>query len=289
MNLKQLEYFVAIAEERQVTAAARRLHISQPPLSHELAQLEAELGVQLVRREPRGVSLTPAGRVLYERATTVLALVSAATREVAGAADSMTGTLCLAVASGASGLVPTRRLGELAAHYPDVSIELRGGTTPQVIDLVERGLAEVGVVRTPFKSEGLRCRFAPVEPLVAIMPAAWEAGEELSVAPAQLAGLPIVCDARLASPVEAALAAAGATAQVGCTTDDERTTCAWAAAGMGVGLVPRSMLRVCDTGDCAIKTVSCKELDSRAAVVWKPGRSLSPLAERAIALLGELS
>mgnify|MGYP003371714700 CR=1 FL=1 len=276
MNLKQLEYFVAIAEERQVTAAARRLHISQPPLSHELAQLEAELGVQLVRREPRGVS--------YERATTVLALVSAATREVAGAAGSMTGTLCLAVASGASGLVPTRRLGELAAHYPDVSIELRGGTTPQVIDLVERGLAEVGVVRTPFKSEGLRCRFAPVEPLVAIMPAAWEAGEELSVAPAQLAGLPIVCDARLASPVEA-----GATAQLSCTTDDERTTCAWAAAGMGVGLVPRSMLRVCDTGDCAIKTVSCKELDSRAAVVWKPGRSLSPLAERAIALLGELS
>ena len=58
MNLKQLEYFVAIAEEGQITAAARRLHISQPPLSYELRELERELGTQLVRRGPRGVTLT---------------------------------------------------------------------------------------------------------------------------------------------------------------------------------------------------------------------------------------
>lgn len=65
MNLRQLSYFVAIAEERQLTAAARRLHISQPPLSYELASLERELGVQLVERVPRGVTLTEAGELLY--------------------------------------------------------------------------------------------------------------------------------------------------------------------------------------------------------------------------------
>ena len=58
MNLKQLEYFVAIAEERQITAAARRLNISQPPLSYELRQLESELGVTLVVRGPRQARLT---------------------------------------------------------------------------------------------------------------------------------------------------------------------------------------------------------------------------------------
>ena len=57
MNLKQLEYFVAIAEERQITAAARRLNISQPPLSYELRQLESELGVTLVVRGPRQARL----------------------------------------------------------------------------------------------------------------------------------------------------------------------------------------------------------------------------------------
>ena len=82
MNLKQLEYFVAIAEEGQITAAARRLHISQPPLSYELAQLERELGTQLVRRGPRGVTLTEAGRLLHERATRILAMATATAREV---------------------------------------------------------------------------------------------------------------------------------------------------------------------------------------------------------------
>ena len=72
MNLKQLRYFVAIAEERQITAAARRLNISQPPLSYELAQLERELGVRLVDRGPRGVTLTDAGRLLYGREQQIL-------------------------------------------------------------------------------------------------------------------------------------------------------------------------------------------------------------------------
>ena len=80
MNLKQLEYFVAIAEEGQITAAARRLHISQPPLSYELAQLERELGTQLVRRGPRGVTLTEAGRLLYDRARRILAMATATAR-----------------------------------------------------------------------------------------------------------------------------------------------------------------------------------------------------------------
>ena len=77
MNLKQLEYFVAIVEEGQVTAAARRLHISQPPLSYELAQLERELGCKLVHRGPRGVTPTDAGRLLYERAAHILAMATA--------------------------------------------------------------------------------------------------------------------------------------------------------------------------------------------------------------------
>ena len=80
MNIKQLEYFIAIAEEHQITAAAKRLHISQPPLSYELAKLEKELGCQLAVRGPRSVSLTEAGKVLYERALRIVALTQATER-----------------------------------------------------------------------------------------------------------------------------------------------------------------------------------------------------------------
>ena len=282
MNLKQLEYFVAIAEEGQITAAARRLHISQPPLSYELAQLERELDTQLVRRGPRGVTLTEAGRLLHERATRILAMATATAREVSSVGKGLTGTLCLAVCDSVAGLAPGARLAELATLAPDVTLELREGSVPEVLELVTSGIAEVGVVRTPFSTQGLRTRFAPSEPLVAVMPPALERGDELTVLLAQLEDVPIVCDARTAAGL-------GQGRAPFCVTDDARSVCSCAAAGLGVGLVPRSLLTVCDTGPCYIKTLVEKVLESRAAVIWKADRALSPLAERAVALLGELS
>ena len=278
MNLKQLEYFVAIVEEGQVTAAARRLHISQPPLSYELAQLERELGCKLVHRGPRGVTPTDAGRLLYERAAHILARATATAREVSSVGRGLTGTACLAVCAGAAGLVPSARLRELAGSE-SVSFEVREGSVPAVIELVTSGIAEVGVVRTPFPTQGLRTRYAPPEPLVAVMPPPLERGDELTVLLDQLGDVPLVCDRRLAPTLGR---------DAFCLTDDARTTCSCAAAGLGVGLVPRSMLTVCDTGPCYIKTLAEKDLETRAAVVWKAGRALSPLAERAVALLGEL-
>ena len=279
MNLKQLEYFVAIAEEGQITAAARRLHISQPPLSYELAQLERELGTQLVRRGPRGVTLTEAGRLLYERAGRILAMATATAREVSSVGKGLTGTLCIAVCGSVAGLAPSARLAELSELHPDVSLEVREGDVSAVVELVSSGIAEIGVVRTPFSTQGLRVRYAPAEPLVAVMPPAMERGSELTVTLAELKGAPLACDRRTASALEATPF---------CLTEDERTTCACAAAGLGIGLVPQSLLTVCDTGGCFIKTVTEKDLESRAAVIWKAGRALSPLAERAVALLAEL-
>lgn len=287
MNLKQLEYFVAIVEEGQVTAAARRLHISQPPLSYELAQLERELGCKLVHRGPRGVTPTDAGRLLYERAAHILAMATATAREVSSVGRGLTGTACLAVCAGAAGLVPNARLRELAGSE-SVSFEVREGSVPAVIELVTSGIAEVGVVRTPFASTGLRCRYAPSEPLVAVMPPSMETGGELEVSLEELASSPLVCDRRLSERVGHALATRHLEPRLACVTEDECTTCAWAAAGMGVGLVPRSMLRVCDTGEQFIKTVTEKDLETRAAVIWKADRALTTLAERVVALLGEL-
>ena len=279
MNLKQLEYFVAIAEEGQITAAARRLHISQPPLSYELRELERELDAQLVRRGPRGVTLTEAGRILYERARRILAMATATAREVSSVGKGLTGTLCLAICDSAAGLAPGERLAELSSLAPDVSLEVRTGSVSEVLELVNSGIAEIGVVRTPFSSQGLRVRYAPAEPLVAIMPPSLERGEELEVTLAQLEGVPLVCDRRVATALDRAPF---------CLTEDARATCSCAASGLGVGLAPRSLLTVCDTGPCYIKTLVEKDLESRAAVIWKAERPLSPLAERAVALLGEL-
>mgnify|MGYP001679293221 CR=1 FL=1 len=287
VNLKQLEYFVAIAEEHQITAAARRLHISQPPLSYELAQLERELGTTLVRRGPRSATLTDAGKLLYERAMRILALTQATKRDVEGVGKGMTGVLTLGVDSSCAGSVPGSRLSELASA-PDVSVELREGTTPQVLEMLEGGVVDIGVVRTPFASGGLRCRYAKNERMLAIMPPALEVGDEVEVTCAQLSSVPIVLARCLEPLVHTAFSEAKADLSKRCMVDDERTACTWARSGMGVAIISETLLSVTDTGDCYIKAIAEKSLSTRQAVVWKADRYMSPLAQRCLALLGDL-
>lgn len=289
MNIKQLEYFIAIAEEHQITAAAKRLHISQPPLSYELAKLERELDCQLVVRGPRSVSLTEPGKVLYERALRIVALTHATEREVMNVATGAGGSISLGIDPSCAGLMPSDRLLDLRHRFPNVEFEVREGSTPAVLDLMDGGVVDIGVVRTPFKSDGLRCRFAETEPLVAVMPPSMETGQEASCDLGDLSGSPLIVNRRLIPELEKAFEITGSELMVACVVDDPRTAALWAREGMGVALIPRSLIRVTDTGEQFIKELVSRELESRPAVIWKAQHAPSDLFRTVIALLGDLS
>src|ERR1700761_469700 len=125
MELRHLRYFLAVAEERQFTRAAARLHMQQPPLSQQIQELEQELGFALFLRQPRGVELTAPGEAFAEHARATLRMLEQGVMHARRVALGQVGRVRVALTSSAAfhPLAPAaiRRFRET---YPDISIEL---------------------------------------------------------------------------------------------------------------------------------------------------------------------
>ncbi len=285
MNLKQLKYFTVIAEEHQITAAANKLHIAQPPLSYELGMLEKELGVTLVKRGPRNAELTDAGRLLYKRAEQILAVTTAAEREIRNYGRGMSGVLPIGAISSSGGIIPDERMLEFTNHYPDVRFELHEGNTFAIIDMLEKGIVDAGIVRTPFLSDNFNCRYAEREPMEAVMTKDREVGDSSgSVTLQELAGAPLIIYRRFEQLFSETFAAENLAPFVCCINDDARTTYIWAKKGFGVGLLPKSILRVLNPTDMICKDILSEKLTTQLAVVWRKERTLPPLAAKFVEL-----
>lgn len=153
MDLRTLGYFLAVAEELNVGRAAARLHMTQPPLSRAIRQLEAELGVDLFVRSARGMTLTQAGHVLLPEAREVLDRIGALPDLVAQAADARVitiGTLADSLDHAGRDLIDTFR-----RRHPGVEIRVVEGDLTDPTAGVGRGLADVALTRGPFRAAGI--------------------------------------------------------------------------------------------------------------------------------------
>lgn len=155
MNLKQLRYFLAVAEEKQITAAAKRLFIAQPPLSYQLKQLEKELGVKLFQRTAHGIELTDAGNELQAYAEEILSLAEMAQDQVQKTAKGELGTIKIGSASSSVGELPSDKFAQLTKFYPDISFDVYEENTFGVLEKLHNGTIDLGIVRTPFNRNGI--------------------------------------------------------------------------------------------------------------------------------------
>ncbi|WP_438349364.1 LysR family transcriptional regulator [Paenibacillus sp. FA6] len=283
MDIRQLKYFLTIAEEGQITSAAKKLQMAQPPLSQQLKLLEEELGVKLVERRPRSVQLTDAGIILRNRAQQILELTDSTVREINDFVKGLKGTLSIGTVSSSGATLMKERLSEFHKAYTGVKFEIHEGNTFMIIDLLTKGIVEVGIVRTPFNTSNLECRYAESEPMIAVMTPDFDwASHQNTIDVAELIEKPLIIYRRFEQLIRETCLKEGFEPTLFCINDDARTTLLWANAGLGIGIIPKSALVLANHEYLIFKEINSEALRTRIAAIWIKDKYISSLATKFI-------
>lgn len=276
MELRQLHYFITIANEGTISSAAKRLHISQPPLSHQMKLLEEELGVTLFERGARSIRLTIAGQVLYEKAAAILDLTRQAREETSSLEHEVAGTLKLGLVSSAGEFALQTLFSPFLKAYPKVVFDIHEANSYHLLELVNAGLIDLALVRTPFSAAGLNClTFAP-EPFLAVGQEAFfkDFAPEEELALEQLIHFPLIIYKRWEALIMDYYTKASLQPHILCKNDDARTSVLWARAGLGVALVPASALRSDPAPGLIHKTITDSFLHSSICLIHKENKHI---------------
>jgi DNA-binding transcriptional LysR family regulator len=253
LDLRQLRYFVAVAEEQHFGRAAIRLHMTQPPLSQTIQALEQSLGTALFTRTKRHVALTPAGIALLPEAQHILLQAAALPLLAQRAASGNAGRLSLSFISSADYSILPPLLQRFRAHYPAVRIDLREATTDVQLEDLRLEKIDAGLLLQPLPDKAAALfDYLPLlsEPLLAAVPKDSPYNAVLAakgpVSLRTLAELPLIIFPRDISPafhdtILACFRNAGVTPHIGQEAIQMQTIVSLVSAGMGMALVPQSV------------------------------------------------
>lgn len=279
MDLRQLRYFTAVVEEETVTAAARKLNMTQPPLTAQLQLLEKELNCSLFRRKGRRLEVTEAGRHFYQRAVVILGMCDAAVSEMKDFDRGMAGTLRVGVVSSVQESIFTGWITAFSERYPEICYEISSANTYQLVEQVRSGQLDVAAVRTPFSAPDMEQKVLKEEPLMAAgLERCFGACRRDAVTLEELAGLPLILYRRWEQILKARFEAKGLAPLVRCCTDTSQATLALAGGGMGIGVLPESGISPENRRQMKVCRLQDLNLTSRIVLICKTGRMLSRTA-----------
>lgn len=244
MDLRRLRYFVAVAEECHFGRAAQRLQMAQPPLSQQIRQLEAELGVELLHRTTRRVELTEAGRAFLVRARAILGDVDEAADEVRRIAAGTIGHLSIGCVGSATYSALPALSRALSTKLPGVDFAFRGEMlVPDQIEALRRGEIDLALLRPPIADPSLTVAPLRQERLVVAVPAGHHLADRARIRPADLRGVDLIVHSAgrrsvMYSVVVHLLREAGVDPQVRHEVGETSTLVTLVAGGLGVAIVP---------------------------------------------------
>jgi DNA-binding transcriptional LysR family regulator len=286
VELHQLEYFVAVAEELSFTRGARRAHVVQSAVSAAITRLERELNAPLFERTRRRVALTDAGSALLPEARATLAAAQGARDAVAAVRGGLRGSVTLGMMLSTGPLDMAAILGRFSAAHPDVVVQARQaaeGTAAHLRDLREGALDLALVALAGPPPPGIAARLLASEYLLLLAPPDGRYAERTSIDLAEVAGIPFI-EAPAGwgnrAVADRAFAARGLQRTVRFEVTDYQTTVAMVRSGLGVALLPATSAReLAAQSGAALLTVTGTDLTWNVSLAVAQSRRLSAAAQ----------
>ena len=287
-DLRRLRYFVAVAEELHFGRAARRLNLSQPPLSVQIRTLEREVGTPLLIRTQRRVELTEAGRVLLDDARRLLDQAQAAVVHARRAAAGAIGRLAIGFVSTVDYSILPPLVRRFRQKHPGIALKLLELTGDRQQALLQSGELDLGLSILPSPAAGLTMRPVFREPLIAAVPANHRLAGRRRTALRSLAQEPFIQFPREMAPglYDLAIAAcqkAGFTPHLAQEAIQMQTILGLVAAGLGVALVPQCMSKL-QRPDVRYLALDARGFEVETVALWQTENRAPALA----ALIAEL-
>ncbi|WP_460305007.1 LysR family transcriptional regulator [Actinocorallia aurea] len=275
MELHQLAYFVAVAEERNFTRAAQRLRISQSGVSAQIRRLERELGAELFDRTSRSVALTPAGKAALEPARAALNAAGDVTRAVDDVRGLVRGSLTVGMVIGCTITPLFAALADLNAGHPGVEVSLLEDASDRLADGVRAGALDVALLGTAALPEGLESLTLISEPLAALVPPGHRLAGQAEATLAEVCTGPVVCmppGTGLRTVFDLACAERDLTPHVALTASAADAIADLCVRGLGTAILTPSMA---DAYRGRLTALAISDLSAPAllAFVWRPGPS----------------
>lgn len=278
MELRQLEYFCKIIETGSINEAARRLNMSQPPLSLQIKKLEDELGVSLLARTGRGVSPTIAGKLLYERACSLLEYTASMNKEVQSIGKRRVLRMGI-TSSTATTVLPI--ISRFTKEFPDVDFEVRDGASQALFQQLLDGIIDISVVRTPLRLDEVNSKLISKEPMIAVSPSSQrfeeKSGMTENITLSDLTDSPLILYRRYEELIRAAFSRRSIKPDIFCVCDDARDAMLWVRQGLATAIFPDSMRKLCS--DLTVKVLAEQELYTSCVLIWKKDNPPLPIVK----------
>ncbi len=275
MDLRDMTYFLQIAEYENISKAAEELHISQPPLSRQLRKLEEELGVELFTRDNGRLQLTEAGHFFRERAQEVISLVDKTRNQMAERYN------------GAGGKIRIGTIETLSAD-PDVTYQIVNNNSEEIIRMVDKGLLDIGIVREPVNSQHYERIRLQEDSWIAYIPNRNPLSQKnrttIEIELADLRNEPLILPSRgiHEKQIKTWFEMIGAEPKVVCWYSSLVNGMSLVKNGIGTMLCPKSAQSILDYSCAVVREIVNPTMTTGSVIVWKNFHNLSESARKFI-------